>query len=295
MTRALNPAGNPNVPAELIDTHCHLTVPELFDRREQVLADAAAVGVTKILTVACRPEEFAAALNLASGVAGPVAGRAAPGPDRPGDEGGRAIPRLYVATGIHPHEAAKAQEADWDALAATWQQPNVVAAGEMGLDYYYDFSPRDVQRSVFERQLDLAVRAGLPVIIHCREAQADVVEILCRHGFQDKPVVFHCFSGTPEEAAELRSHGWRTSFTGLITFKNAAPQRQACLETPADQLMFETDSPYLSPEPVRRMRPNEPRNLVHTVQFAARLRGVPFEDLALSSTASAQRFFRIPA
>jgi len=273
------------MPPELFDTHCHLTSPELYDRRAQVLAGAQAAGVAHILTIACQPEEFETALKLAP-------------PCQGGDGGGEsqassAHPTLHLATGIHPHEAAKIQEQHWAALASTWKQPNVVAAGEMGLDFHYDFSPRDVQRAVFKRQLDSACQAGLPIIIHCREAQPDVVKILLECGFANRPVVFHCFGGTPEEAAELRSHGWWTSFTGVITFRNAVPVQQACIETPPDRLMFETDAPYLAPEPVRRMRPNEPKTMVHTVRFAARLRGEPFEELAARSTANARRFFRL--
>lgn len=303
---------------ELFDTHCHLATPELYPRRGRLLADAAAAGVTGILVVACTPSEFDPALALTAGAADTEAGRS---PRPPQGEGSTASspaarPALYLATGIHPHDAAKVQESDWEALTATWRRPGVVAAGEMGLDYHYDFSPRDVQRRVFERQLELAAATGLPLIIHCRNAGGasrpasssepnpaadadfsnaleDAAEILIRHGFEHKPVVFHCFTGAPEEAARLRSHGWWTSFTGLITFKNAGPQRQACLETPPDQLMFETDSPYLSPEPVRRMRPNEPQNLVHTIRFAAQLRGESFEDLAARATANARRFFRL--
>lgn len=258
------------MPPELFDTHCHLTADELFARREAVLADAAAAGVSQILTVACRPEEFDSALAMRG-----------------------SWPGLFIAAGIHPHEAARAQERDWTALDASWREPGVVAAGEMGLDYHYDFSPRQVQRDVFEWQLDRASETGLPIIIHCREAHPDVVEILIKHGCEGRPVVFHCFSGTPEEAAELRAHGWWASFTGVITFKNAGPQRQALSETPADQLMFETDSPYLSPEPVRRMRPNEPKNVVHTVRFAAEVRGESYDELAALSTANARRFFRL--
>lgn len=254
---------------EIFDTHCHLATPELFRQRERILSEARAAGVSQILVVACQPDEFATAMML-------------------GD-----VPGMWIAAGIHPHEAAKIQERDWQALTATWGQPKVVAAGEMGLDYHYDFSPREVQRAVFERQLDLAAQVGLPVIIHCREAHADTVAILTRHGFDNRPVVFHCFSGTPDEAAEIRAHGWWTSFTGVITFKNADVLRRVVLETPADQLMFETDAPYLSPEPVRKMRPNVPGNLVHTVHCAAQLRGEPCGPVAAQSTANANRFFRV--
>ena len=255
---------------ELFDTHCHLTSPELLQRADDVLANAARAGVSRIITVACRPDEFEPALSL----------RAASG-------------GLYIAAGIHPHEAARITESDWPTLDSVWRQERLVAAGEMGLDYHYDFSPREAQRAVFERQLAMAAATELPLVIHAREAQADVIAMLVDHGFEKRRVVFHCFSGTPEEAVEIRSHGWWTSFTGLITFRNCAPQRQACIETPLEQLMFETDSPYLSPEPVRKMRPNEPANVAHTVRFAAQLRGLSFEDLARQSTANAYRFFGV--
>lgn len=255
---------------ELFDTHCHLNSGELLERRQQVLANAAAAGVSRLITVACRPDEFEVALSLRAEYAG-----------------------LYIAAGIHPHEAARVDETAWPRLAQVWQAVRVVAAGEMGLDYHYDFSPRDVQKQVFERQLRLAAPTGLPLVIHSREAQQDVISLLCDHGYEHRKVVFHCFSGTPEEAAELRGHGWWTSFTGLITFRNSSSQLQACLETPLDQLMFETDSPYLSPEPVRKMRPNEPANVRHTIQFAARSRGADFAELAARTTANARRFFGI--
>jgi len=259
------------MPAELFDTHCHLTFNDLLPQRRRVIADAVRAGVPRMITVACGPSEFETALatrHMHDGV--------------------------WVAAGLHPHEASQVGDDDLKHLASFWREPGVVAAGEMGLDYHYDFSPRHVQESVFRRQLDLAAERGLPVVIHCREAHEDVVRILAEHGCVGKTVVFHCFSGTADEATELRANGWWTSFTGIITFKNASAAREACAQTPADQLMFETDAPYLSPEPVRRMRPNEPRNLTHTVRFAASLRGQTFESLAEASTANAARFFRLP-
>jgi TatD DNase family protein len=161
----------------------------------------------------------------------------------------------------------------------------------MGLDYYYDFSPRPVQQDVFVRQLRLARQLGLPIVIHCRDAHVDVVRILLDEGYAGRRVVFHCFSGNCDEAAELRSHGWRASFTGIVTFGKSLEMQRVCAATPRDEIMFETDSPYLSPEPVRRMRPNEPANLVHTVRFAAELRSESFETLAAVGTANANRFF----
>jgi TatD DNase family protein len=164
----------------------------------------------------------------------------------------------------------------------------------MGLDYHYDFSPRDVQCVILERQLELAARLDLPVVIHARKAHEEIVRILTKHAFVGRKVVFHCYSGTPRQAAELRANGWRTSFTGILTFEKADDMRQVLMEAPADQLMFETDAPYLSPEPVRKIRPNEPKNLVHTLSFAAKLRGMALEDLARLSTSNAIQFFGLP-
>jgi len=258
------------MPAQLFDTHCHLTFGDLRPQCERVIADAVRAGVSRMITVAVRTDELEAALAVRKINSG-----------------------VRVSAGIHPHEASGASEEDLGRLARFWREPGVAAAGEMGLDYHYDFSPREVQQSVFRRQLDLAAEVGLPVVVHCREAQEEAVRILLGHGYGGKPVVFHCFSGSAEEAAELRAHGWWTSFTGMITFKNAGPVRRACAETPADQLMFETDAPYLSPEPVRGIRPNEPQYLAHTVRFAAALRGQSFESLAEATTANAVRFFRL--
>jgi TatD DNase family protein len=254
---------------ELFDTHCHLTSKALGQRTDEVIATAARAGVTRLVHVACVPEDWDGALDL-----------------RQRHQG-----RLWVAAGIHPHEAAKATEAYFDRLAQIWRQPGVVGCGEMGLDYHYDFSPRPVQQAVFARQLELARPLELPIVIHCREAHEDVVRLLLNGGYAGRLVVFHCFSGTRDQAAELWSHGWWTSFTGTITFAKSIEQQAACAAAGDDRLIFETDAPYLSPEPVRHMRPNEPANLVHTVRFAAGLRGVSFESLAEQSTRNAMRFW----
>ncbi len=258
---------------EFIDTHCHLTGGELGRRADEVIARAAQAGVSRLIAVACVRDEWEAALELQ---------RRHPG-------------RIWVAAGIHPHEAAQTVEPDFNRLADVWRSPGVVAAGEMGLDYHYDFSPRDVQQRVFARQLACARELDVPIVIHCREAHEDVVRLLIEAGYGGRRVVFHCFSGTPAQAAELRDQGWWTSFTGVITFKKSADQQRACIETPLDALLFETDAPYLSPEPVRRMRPNEPCNLVHTARFAAQLRGESMETVADATTANAIRFFRLDA
>jgi len=255
---------------ELFDTHCHLTFDSLAAKADRVIADARAAGVTDMLTITCRANDVENALNLRT-----------------------LSDRIHIAAGIHPHEAAQVGEAELKQLADDWRRPELIAAGEMGLDFHYDSSPRDTQETVFRKQLDLAAQMGLPIIVHAREAHDRVIEILCKHGYEQKPVVFHCFSGSTGQAAELRSHGWWTSFTGVITFKNAHEPRQACVETPIDQLIFETDAPYLTPEPVRKIRPNEPKYMAHTVRFAARIRGESFEALAAATTRNARRFFHL--
>lgn len=255
--------------AQLVDTHCHLASGELLQRADEVITGAAAVGVTRLVCVACVPAEWDEALHLRW----------------------RYQRRVWLAVGIHPHEAARAGQPEWTRLAEIWQVPGLIGCGEMGLDYHYDFSPRQIQRSVFARQLALARQTDLPVIIHCREAHDDVVTILLDHGYSGRRVVFHCFGGTYEQALELWSHDWWTSFTGTITFPKSHEQQRVCREAAAEHLMFETDAPYLAPEPVRRVRPNQPHNLPHTVRFAAALRDVSYENLADRSTANAIRFF----
>lgn len=256
----------------MIDTHCHLLCSGLRSRAEEAIARAMNAGVTRLINVACVPDEWDPALDLLRRYGG----------------------QIWLAAGIHPHDAEGATDSHLARLAEIWNVPGVVACGEMGLDYHYDFSPRPVQQEVFARQLRLAGKLSLPIVIHCRNAHADAVRILLDEGYAGRRVVFHCFSGTCDEAVELRSHGWVTSFSGIVTFDKSQEQQKACASTPADEIMFETDAPYLSPEPVRRTRPNEPANVEHTVRFAARLRGELFEGLAAQSTANALRFFGLP-
>ncbi|MBK8269493.1 MAG: TatD family hydrolase [Planctomycetes bacterium] len=202
-------------------------------------------------------------------------------------------PSVHVAAGIHPHEAGKVT-ANWDSeLASIVNRPDVLAVGEMGLDYHYDFSDRPSQLRVFRRQLELAVQARKPIVIHCREAHADVMsELRAITGL--KGVVFHCFTGTSREAAEILEAGYWLSLTGVVTFKKSNELREVARMLPADRIMLETDSPYLSPEPVRSVRPNEPAHLVHTARRIANERGMNFEELATLSSENTRRYFMLP-
>ena len=201
-----------------------------------------------------------------------------------------------MAAGVHPHEAGKVAGADADPpdlveMVALWRDEKVVALGEMGLDYHYDFADRAVQRRVFTEQLALAAPFDKPIIIHCREALDDVIPILVDHGFSGRRVVFHCFTGTADEAARIAEQGWRISFTGVVTFKKSSELQAIARAYPADRLMIETDSPYLSPEPVRGKRPNEPSHLVHIARFLAGLRGESVEEVSAATRANTVEFF----
>ncbi len=255
---------------QFTDTHCHLTSEAFAGAADAVIDRAVACGVRRMIAVATDARDAAAVMALA-----------------------RRRSELRAAAGIHPHEAARATPEDMDTLVGIWADPLCVAVGEVGLDYHYDFSPRDVQRDVFARQLDAAAGLGKPVIVHSREAYADVVEVLRRCGYVNRPVVFHCFGGTAEEAEEITACGWRVSFSGVVTFRKATELQAIAAVYPADRIMLETDSPYLSPEPVRHKRPNEPAHLAHIAAFVAGLRGMDAPGLADQTTRNAAEFFRL--
>jgi TatD DNase family protein len=239
----------------LVDSHCHLDGEQFTADRQAVIARARAAGVETLVAIGLQQ-----ALELADADVG-----------------------IYAVVGVHPHEAAKASG---DETAPLLSHPKVVAVGEIGLDYHYDFAPRDVQWAVFERQLHLARTAGLPVVIHTREAWADTVAILKEHG--PGRGIFHCFSGGPAEAEEALALGFHLSFSGILTFPKADDIREAARVAPADRLLVETDAPYLAPIPFRGKR-NEPAYVVHTARRLAELRGLSFDEVAALTTANWKR------
>lgn len=196
----------------------------------------------------------------------------------------------YVAVGIHPHEAEHVGSGYIEKLRKLALAEKVVAIGEIGLDYHYDFSPRDIQRKVFEEQLILAKELFLPVIIHDREAHQDCIEAVVR--YPELRGVFHSFSGSSETANILLKRGWYLSFNGIITFKNAAKPRSVAQIVPDDRLLIETDCPYLSPVPLRGRR-NDSRNLRHIATELANLRGQTIEHIEKITTENAKRLFGI--
>lgn len=194
---------------------------------------------------------------------------------------------ITVATGCHPHDASSWSAEARGRLTDAWQHPGLVAAGEIGLDYHYDHSPRDVQQQAFREQLALAVEAGLPVVIHAREADEDVVEIL-----REQPsaiVVLHSFSSGPVLRDAGLADGWYFSFSGMVTFKSWN-QADTVRAVPLERLLVETDSPYLAPVPFRGKR-NEPAFVAEVARKVAEMRGVSFEEIAAATTANAMRLF----
>ncbi len=256
---------------ELIDTHCHLTFEPLITNVPGVIERSRAAGVTRWITVGTHLDDSRRAIE--------VAGQ---------------YEQMYATVGIHPHEAHSADSRALEELKRLAQRERVVAIGETGLDFHYNFSKQPDQRRVFEAHLEIARELNLPVVIHSRNAFDETMEILDRSGRGLKGVVFHCFSGSAEQARMVLDRGYFVSFTGVVTFKNAEATREAARVVSLDRLMVETDCPYMSPEPVRRQKPNEPALMVHTARFLAELKGVSPEAFAQATTRTAITFFHLP-
>lgn len=203
----------------------------------------------------------------------------------------RAHAGVYAAVGVHPHEAKDAPPDYLTQLEALMTQEKAVALGEIGLDYYYDLSPRETQRRVLAEQVALAAERDWPTIYHIRDAHGEMVDFF-RAQKRLPPGLIHCFSGSVEIAREYVRMGFFISFAGPLTFKKAPHLWEAAMNVPLDRLMVETDSPYLAPEPLRGRR-NEPANVVWVLRRLAELRGLPEEEMARVTTENARRFYRL--
>ena len=257
---------------ELIDTHCHLTFDPLASDVEQVLQRSRAAGVTGWITVGTEIQDSKKAIELA----------------------GR-FENMYAAIGIHPHDAKNVTADDLAELKKLAQNQKVVAIGETGLDFHYDFSKKPAQTKVFAEHLKIAAELHLPVIIHCRQAFDETIKILDEYASGVKKAVFHCFSGSAEQARIVLKRGFYISFTGVVTFKNARIKQQAAKIVPLDRLMLETDCPYMSPEPMRKQKVNEPALLIHTAHCLAELKQMPLADFVQAVTATTKTFFNLPS
>lgn len=243
----------------LVDSHCHLDGAEFDADREQVIERAREAGVRHIMVIGTGAtyQEIGAALPIAERIEG-----------------------AYAAVGIHPHEAQHFLASDFSELRAMARGAKFRAVGEIGLDYHYDHSPRDAQREIFIRQLELARELKLPVLIHCRDAWEDARRILDEH-WRSSGLggILHCFTGSRDEAFGLMDAGFMVSFAGNLTFKKSDALREAAREIPADRLLTETDCPFLAPMPHRGKR-NEPAFVVEVLKLLAMLRGVSEESFA---------------
>jgi TatD DNase family protein len=256
---------------ELIDTHCHLTFEGLGEDVAAVIERSRAAGVTGWITVGTDPQENRKAVELAG-----------------------KFDNMYAAVGIHPHEARTVTADMLKELRELVQHKRIVAIGETGLDYHYNFSSHEEQRNVFTEHLKIAGEMNLPVIIHSREAFEETMEILGRHRGDVKKVVFHCFSGDAEQAEIVLDKGFYISFTGVVTFKNAEAIREAAGIVPTSRMMVETDCPYMSPEPMRKQKINEPALMIHTARCLAELKEMSLTDFAEAVTATSKKFFDLP-
>jgi len=203
--------------------------------------------------------------------------------------------QVYHAAGLHPHYAKDIGSDQWDAFVRIAREGNPVAIGETGLDYHYDFSPREAQQHLFRKQVSFTLELGLPIIVHCREAYDDCLKILAGEapGAQWRGVM-HCFTGTPDDARAFLARGFFVSFAGMITFRNADALRETAAAVPVERLLLETDSPYLAPQPVRGKR-NEPANVAYIARVLADIHGAGVEDIARTTSANARALFGIAA
>jgi TatD DNase family protein len=252
----------------LIDSHCHLDSPDFDEDRDQVIERALAAGVEHMVAIGTGngPPDLEAGIRLAD-----------------------KYPAFFSTVGIHPHDAAKAGPGDYRRIADLLSHPKVVAVGEIGLDYHYDFASREAQKFAFLEQMSIAASARKPIVIHTREAWDDTVALLEEHW---KPYgiggVMHCFSGGPAEAQRALDLGFYLSFGGILTFPKATQVQESSKIAPSDRILLETDAPYLAPVPKRGKR-NEPALIIHTAQKLADLRAESFENICRITTENLNR------
>ena len=249
------------------DTHAHYDDKRFDDDRDELLGTMAGGGVTLILNAASSLRSARSSLALAD-----------------------KYPFIYAAVGVHPHDSKSMNDGTVFELEELLSHPKAMAVGEIGLDYHYDFSPRDVQKKRFREQLDLARRVGKPAILHVREAMQDALDII--NDYRDLTGVFHCYPGSWETARTILDMGWYLSFPGVITYKNARRAVEVVEKMPMDRIMLETDSPYLAPEPMRGRR-NSSLNLPYIAQKIAGIRGMEVVDVAALTMENGKRLFRI--
>lgn len=255
---------------ELVDSHAHLDMAEFADDRDAMLERAREAGVRAILAIAVNPDALAASLPFAEG-----------------------HDWIYAAAGVHPQEAELATQARYDELSRLAQHPRFLAWGEIGLDYHYEKPPRNLQQRVFIEQLGLARGAGLPVVLHCRDAWDDCLALLDEH-WRGSGLggIFHCFTGTVEQARRGLDMGFLISFAGNVTYPKAQNLREAAASIPLESLLIETDSPFLAPQGQRGRR-NEPAYVAEVAKTLGPVRNLPPAEVAAATSGNFRRFFKL--
>jgi TatD DNase family protein len=254
---------------QLFDTHAHLDQPEFDADRDDILARAREAGVASILAVGISADTSRACAHLLSQYEG-----------------------VFAAVGMQPNYLAESQPGDWDRILAMLAMPGVVAIGETGLDRYWDFTPFDLQQDYFDRHIRLSQQSELPFIVHMRDCDDDIL-VMLREAHRRGPLrgVMHSFTGSRAMMEECVAMGLYISFAGMVTYKKSAQLREIAAAVPDDRILVETDSPYLSPEPVRKIKRNEPAHVRHTAARLAEIRGATLDQFAALTTANAQRLF----
>jgi len=253
----------------MIDSHCHLTDERLLSQLPDVLDRAQRNNVTRMITIGTGIEDARAAVAICQGRS-----------------------NLRCAVGIHPNYCHEYTLADVEQLREIQNSPAVVALGEMGLDYFHKFAPPAHQAEMFEAQLRLARELDRPVVIHCREAIDDALAIM--RNYSSVPGVFHCFTGSTADAEKIIAAGYSIGFTGALTFKKSTELREIAKTLPAERILIETDSPYLSPEPMRKQKTNEPSLVVHVADVLAAARDMTRQQIDELTSINASRLFRWP-
>lgn len=257
----------------LIDTHCHLDFPKLADQIDDVMARASEANIKQMVTICTRVREFDKIARIAE-----------------------QHDNVFCSVGTHPHYAQDESDILVDEIIALASHPKVVAIGEAGLDYHYDNSPRDIQKTVFRNHIEVARQTGLPLVIHTRDADEDTITILkdemAKGAF---PALIHCFTASRELSQEVLDMGLYISLSGVLTFKNSTDIQDIAKDLPLDRIFVETDAPFLAPAP-HRGKTNEPAFTLHTAQKLADLKELPLEEIAQATTENFYRLFtKVPS